>query len=199
MLKPLVYLIKYLRNSIYRLVVALTLIIPACLFGKDITIKAGIYDFTDNVSKEFYKLAPAFYLDYDIHQVKKLALNISAGYSFTSVEYNAKRHKLSMVPIYLTIQYHLADSGTIFQPYIAGGATLHMKWDKNPWFMNPHFGMTYGYIMQAGLDIPIKQKVFFTADIKYNILIPPAMEELNLSGIISAVGIKIPIRSSRRR
>ena len=62
-----------------------------------------------------------------------------------------------------------------------------------------HYSITYGYHAIGGLYFRIKEKVTLNFDLRYNLLLNPAMEEINVSGIISTVGIIIPLGSGKKQ
>ena len=167
------------------------------LLAKDFSIHIGVYDFTDEAAKEFYIIAPSLMLSYDCLETSYLSLNISAGFSFNSVRYNSRRHNLFMVPIFISILYDLPNPESRIHPFIGGGLSLLGKADKNPSFEKPHFSGTYGYHIVGGISISINKKVMLTFEIKYNNLIPPSIENLNVSGIMSTIGIKVPLSSKK--
>ncbi len=188
---------KSLKILIYNLFVFSLVIVPAESLTqnsvKDLSFQLGIYDFTDEVANDFYGFAPTALVALQFLKTKHLSLNISSGLSYTSVKYNEKKHSLFMVPLNIIALYTFAEPDTKLRPFIGTGLGLHFKSDKNEWLTDPHNTITYGYIINAGLDIPLKGRLTLTADLKYKFLVPSAVEALNVSGILSSVGIKIPI------
>ena len=183
---------KSLKILICRLLVFFFLS-QSFLLAKDFSVHIGVYDFTDAAAKEFYIIAPSLMLSFDCLETSYLSLNISAGFSFSSVRYNSRRHNLFMLPVFMSILYDLPNPESRIHPFIGGGLSLLGKADKNPLFEKPHFSGTYGYHMVGGIRISLNKKVMLTCEIKYNHLIPPSVENLNVSGIISLIGISIPL------
>lgn len=168
------------------------------LFSQDLNIRAGVYDFTDIVAKEFYIVAPSVFLGYDCLTMSRLKLNVSAGFSYNSIKYNSNRHNLYMIPLFISMIYELPNPESKIKPYVGGGLSFTGKADKNKSLEKTHYSVTYGYHAIGGLYFRIKEKVTLNFDLRYNLLLNPAMEEINISGIISAVGIIIPLGSKTR-
>ncbi len=192
---------KSLKILIYSILVCLLMAVPDGALGqdssKDLSFQLGIYDFTDEVAKEFYGFAPTALIAIQFLKTKHLSLNISGGLSYTSVMYNEKRHNVFMVPLNVIALYTFAEPDTKLRPFIGTGPGLHFKSDKNEWLTEAHNTITYGYIINAGLDIPLNGRLTISIDFKYEFLIPSAVEALNVSGILSSVGIKIPLGYSK--
>jgi len=184
---------KLSNNLIYKLFILFIIFLPFPVLANNLMLQFGIYDFTDEVSKEFYKIAPSAIIATDIYKKTHLSFNISSGATFTSVNYNSKRHKLLIIPLNLIALYTITEPDTKIRPFIGAGLGLIFKFDKNPWFERPYYSATYGYIINTGLEFPLKNRLSFILDIKYKILIPPSIEDLNVSGISSTIGLKIPI------
>jgi outer membrane protein W len=161
--------------------------------AKDLCFQLGVYDFTDEVAKEFYGFAPTALTAIQFLKTKHLSLNISGGVSYTSVKYNEKRHNVFMVPLNAIALYTFAEPDTKLRPFIGTGLGLHFKSDKNEWLKEAYNTITYGYIINAGLDIPISSRLIISIDFKYEFFIISAVEALNVSGILSSAGIKIPL------
>ena len=188
---------KSLKILIYNLFVFSLVLVPAkplCQNStKDLSFHFGIYDFTDEVAKEFYGFAPSALIAIHFLKTKHLSLNISSGLSYTSVKYNEKRHNIFMVPLNVIALYTFAEPDTRLRPFIGTGLGLHFKSDRNVWLPEPHNTITYGYIINAGMDFPLNSRLTLSVDLKYKFLVPSAVEALNVSGILLSVGIKIPI------
>lgn len=163
------------------------------LSSQDLNIRAGVYDFTDIVATEFYIVAPSVFLGYDCLSMSRLKLNVSAGFSYNSIKYNSNRHNLYMIPLFISMIYELPNPESKIKPYVGGGLSFLSKADKNKSLEKAHYSVTYGYHAVGGLYFKIKEKVTLNFDLRYNFLLNPAMEEINISGIISTVGIIIPL------
>lgn len=188
---------KQSKNGICKIFLVSILFLNTLVFSKEISIEAGIYDFTDEESKVIFKLAPAFLASVDLYEVSRLSLNLSVGIAVATAQYYKKTYKLIMVPAYLTLQYNLLDKNSRFQPYVGGGFTLNGKIDKNPYYSDDEYELSYGYLVQAGVSILFK-KFIITGNMKYNIIIPSKyVESPNASGIISTVGISIPFGKNK--
>ena len=79
-----------------------------------------------------------------------------------------------VLPPTLTLQYHFAPEGKI-RPYLGAGINYSVFYSaKATPSLNSALGATkvkiddsFGYALQAGLDIPVSKKVFVNFDIKY--------------------------------
>jgi len=125
--------------------------------------------------------------------MSRLALNVSAGFSFNSFKYQSKKHNLYMVPMFVSMLYELSNPESKVHPHIGGGFSMLGKADKNQTMDIVHYSLTYGYHIIGGFYIDLKGKIALTFELRYNFLITPAMEELNPSGIITTAGIRIPM------
>ncbi len=184
---------KLSKNSIYKLFILFIIFLPFPVLAENLVLQFGIYDFTDEVSKEFYKIAPSAIIATDVYKRTHLSFNVSSGATFTSVKYNGKRHTLLIIPLNLIALYTTTEPDTRIRPFFGAGFGLIFKFDKNPWFKRPYYSDTYGYIINTGLEFPLKNRLSFILDIKYKFFIPPSIEDLNVSGISSTIGLKIPI------
>ena len=173
----------------------LTIILP--VLADNISFEAGVYDFTDIEAKEFYKVAPSLYVNYEANRKSKLSVCIVSGISHSSVNYNRKKHYLFIIPLFLSICYNFVDSSK-FQPFIGGGFSVQGKFDKNHKIPEPHSSITYGNHMLAGLKYAINKKVIFFGTLRYNVLIPSFFEDLNTNGIITTIGLKYPIQKREK-
>lgn len=168
-------------------------IAPFVVKGQAVSLRAGIYDFTDNTAREFYVLAPTILAGYDVWQKSRLSLELSAGLSFNSIRYNDHHHYLYMVPILLTVNYDLLNPDSKVHPVIGAGIGLMGKADVNSDLEKTHYSMTYGYHATGGLHFQVKPKVTLTLEITYNLLMPQVPEELDIAGLITTFGILLPI------
>jgi outer membrane protein W len=167
------------------------------LFSQDLNIRAGVYDFTDIVATEFYIVAPSVFIGYDCFTMSRLKFNVSAGFSYNSIKYNSNRHNLYMIPLFISMIYELPNPKSKIKPYVGGGLSFLSKADNNKSLEKTHYSITYGYHAIGGLYFGIKEKVTLNFDMRYNLLLNPAMEEIDISGIISTVGIIIHLGSNK--
>jgi hypothetical protein len=174
------------------LIVAISIEVQA----QKVTARAGIYDFTDEAAREFYLLSPVVFAGCDFPLISRLAIGVSAGFGYHSFKYNSGRHHLYLVPVFISLLYELPVSDTKVVPYLGGGFGLCAKSDKNLSLEHAHHSFTYGYHVCGGLALKLNDKVSLSFDIRYNLLVPPAMEELNISGVITTVGVAIPVPES---
>lgn len=166
--------------------------------AQDMSVQAGVYNFTDDLANEFYTIAPGLFIGYDAVSWDRLKLNTGFGFTFRTVMYDNHRHLLYFLPIYLTLKYQLVNEGSKLKPFIGAGFSLAGKADENRYFTKTHYAFTYGYHIQAGLVRKIKTRVSLQFDMRYNLLITPAMEEINVSGVVTTLGLLFVLKSVRK-
>jgi len=162
--------------------------------GQSLYIRAGIYDFTDNTATEFYTLAPGIFVDYDVLSISRLKINTGLGFAFNAIKYNEHRHYLYFIPVFLSMKYELVNPESKLKPYIGAGFSLAGKADQNRYFDKTHYAFTYGYHALGGLDWQLKEKFSIVFDLRYNLVLNPVMEEINMSGVVSSVGVKLKLK-----
>ena len=158
-----------------------------------LSIRVGIYDFTNNVATEFYILSPGIFIDYDIVNISRLKFNTCIGFTFNSIKYNDHKHYLYFLPVFASLTYDLTNSESRFKPYIGAGISFAAKADQNKSFDKTHYSATYGYHAIGGIKYILKDDLFLLFDMRYNLLLNPVMEEVNMSGMILTAGIKFKI------
>ncbi len=162
--------------------------------GQGIYLRSGIYDFTDITARDFYHLAPVVLAGGDVWKKSRLALHLSGGIAYNAVKYNNHLHHLVMVPLFLTMNYDLVNPDSKIWPAIGGGLSLTGKVDKNSDLNKTHYSLAYGYIVSGRLNILLKRDLIFIIECGYNFLMPQINEELDISGFMTTVGLKIPFR-----
>jgi outer membrane protein W len=162
--------------------------------GQNLCIRAGIYDFTDNTATEFYTLAPGIYLDYDMISFSRLKINTGLGFAFNAIKYNEHRHYLYFMPVFISMKYEMVNPDSKLKPMIGAGFSLAGNADQNQDFDKTHFAFTYGYHALACLDWQLKEQFSIVFDLRYNLLLNPVMEEINMSGVVSSVGVKLKLK-----
>lgn len=167
-------------------------------FAQNFSVRAGIYDFTDNVATEFYILAPGVFVDYDIVSMSRLKFNTCIGFAFNAVKYNEHRHYLYFVPVFVSLIYDLTNPESKVKPYIGAGISFAGKADQNKAFDKTHYSVTYGYHGIGGINYKLKNGLFLQFDMRYNLLLNPVMEEVNMSGMVLTAGIKFNIIKNKK-
>jgi hypothetical protein len=169
--------------------------LPMMIFGSSSSlaqspsVRAGIYDFVGNTASEFYVLAPTVIFGYDVWKRSQMNLEMSAGFSYNRIKYNSHHHHLFMIPLMTTVYYNLPDPGARAWPEFGLGISFLGKADHNIDFNKTHYSLAYGYHATGRLNVPLKENLLFTFDMTWNLLIPPELEEVNLSGVILTVGL----------
>lgn len=173
---------------------ALLLFLPPFVsLAQPLSLRVGIYEFTDVATREFYLLAPSVLAGYELWSKSHLALELSTGLGFRRVKYDDDHHYLYMVPLMMTMNYNLLNPESKVRPVIGFGAGLMGKADKNKNLDKVHYSLTYGYHIRGALEFPIKDKCTFILDMTFNQLLPPMPEVLDLAGVIVCVGVRIPV------
>lgn len=169
------------------------------VFSRNFSIEAGIYDFTDKTQKAIFSIAPSFLLSIDVYERTKLSINIATGASFASSgDYYSETYQYIIIPVNITIQYKLIDVPSRFFPYVGGGFSINGLIDRNPFYSDDMFDLTYGYLAMAGVCINIGNLIL-SGNMKYNILIPSKyVESPNPEGIITTIGLRIPIGKNKK-
>lgn len=189
---------KWLKILIYSLIIFPLIISQLETNAQYLSIRAGIYDFTDNVATEFYIFAPGVFIDYDIVNISRLKFNACLGFTFNSVKYDNHKHNLYFIPVFLSITYDLTNPESKFKPYIGSGFSLAGKADQNKSFDKTHYSATYGYHAIGGIRHQLKDDIFLQFDMRYNMLINSVMEEINMSGMILSAGVKLQISGKEK-
>lgn len=153
------------------------------------SVRFGIYDFAGNAASEFYLLAPTVIVGYEVWKRSQLDLEVSTGFAFNQIRYNSHYHYLYMVPVMATIFYNLPNPGEKVWPSFGMGISLLGKADQNRDFDKTHYSLAYGYNATGRLNVTLKENFYLSFDMTYNLLLPPVLEEINLSGVILTVGL----------
>ena len=182
---------KLLRILIYSIIFLLVLTGINTTHAQKLSLRAGIYDFTENLATEFYLLAPGIFIGYDILSMNRLKFNTSLGFAFNSIKYNNHKHSLYLVPVFFSLKYELTNPDSKFKPYFGGGLSLAGKADMNKYFDKTHYAFTYGYHGIGGIYYRLNNKLSLQLDLRYNLLLNPVMDEINISGMVSSVGLAV--------
>ena len=177
--------------------VTLIMITPREMNAQAVSLRAGVYDFTDNTAREFYVIAPTFLAGYDVWHKSRLSLRLSTGLSFNSIKYNGHHHYLYMVPVLLTVSYELLNPDSRIHPVIGAGMGIMGKADVNSSLDKTHYSLTYGYHATGGLHFNVNQNLMLTLELTYNLMMPPAPEELDVAGLITTVGVLLPVGNKK--
>jgi len=175
-------------------------ILPIIAFGFGVSkaqipsVRVGIYDFVNNTASEFYVLAPTVMFGYDVWKRSQLDLEISTGFSFNRTSYNSHYHYLYMIPFMATMYYDLPNPGVKVWPSIGMGMSMLGKSDHNKDFDKTHYSLAYGFHATGRLNVPLKGDLPLIIEMTYNLMIPPAIEELNPSGVILTIGLNFPAK-----
>lgn len=169
------------------------MITPLAVKAQAVSLRAGVYDFTDNTAREFYIIAPTFLAGYDVWHKSRLSLQLSTGLSFNSIKYNGHHHYLYMVPILLTVNYAVLNPDSRIHPVIGAGMGIMGKADINSSLDNTHYSFTYGYHATGGLHYELSKNLQLTLELTYNLMMPPVPEELDVAGLITTVGVLLPV------
>jgi Outer membrane protein beta-barrel domain len=178
---------KSSKTGIYKTFFILTFLICKTN-ASEIWVDGGLYDFTNNVSKEFYKYAWSFRVSYDFYQVSQLSFSITSGFSSSSRPYNGDDYDMYLVPLQLSWKYKFLVSESDIIPFIGSGIGFYEKMDHNEIFPKNYYSATYGYHLFSGLQYNISEEIKLKFETRYNILISPALEDINSSGFDILLG-----------
>lgn len=79
-----------------------------------------------------------------------------------------------VLPPTLTVQYHFAPEGAV-RPYVGAGINYTMFYSEAPSSgleaavgkTNVSMSSSFGYALQAGVDVPLSERTFLNLDVKY--------------------------------
>jgi len=106
-----------------------------------------------------------------------------------------------LLPPTLTVQYHFQPDDPDFRPYI--GAGVNYTWffghdDADPAITKAHFDPSFGFALQAGVDIPIGgnwtlnidvKKVWINTEVRLDTAGPPIRADVDVDPLIVGVGV----------
>ncbi|MBN3036737.1 MAG: outer membrane beta-barrel protein [Bacteroidales bacterium] len=161
--------------------------------AQELTAGGAIYDFTGKTAAEFYILAPGIMAGYDLMTFSRLRWISSLGISYNSIKYDGHRHHLWLLPVFTTLLYDAPNPGSRLRPYLGAGLSLAIKADRNVTFDKTHYAFTYGYHAAMGVKYELKTGISLLFDMRYNLLIPPVMEEIDISGMVITTGVSLPV------
>jgi hypothetical protein len=194
---------KFSRILICKLFAIGIVALPTSVFSqtvpKELSIQGGIYDFTDETSREFYKIAPSLSVAWDVYKRNNLSFSVLSGLSHSSVKYNSRRHHMNLVQLNFLCRYVLTQTDTKIRPYMGSGLGVFFKSDKNKTLNRTHHSFMYGYLINTGIDFPMKNDGTMFLDLKFVFVIPSESEEINVSGVSPTLGIRIPINGGRKK
>jgi len=189
-------------NLIYKIFVL------ACIFSswqltaqnpaKELSIQLGMYDFTDDISREFYKTIPSLNLGIDLFKRKQLSFSLYSGISYTKFDYNSRKHQLIIIPLNAMGRYKFILNDTKISPYFGSGIGLFYKSENIAWMNKSFDTISYSYLLNTGFDYPIGKEIILSIDLKFVFTMEPLKEEIDYSGISPILGIRIPLKSKTR-
>jgi hypothetical protein len=153
--------------------------------------KMGIYDFSGNEAREFYKYAYTVLGTYAFWESPISRLEVSSGAIYTSVEYDASKHQLLIIPLHLScvLGYQIQVGGNGIKPFIGGGLSGYYKRDKSATSGKSYEFVTYGYHSIIGFMIPVGYNTSFIFEMRNNMVMSTnTMEEIDFSGTSSLFG-----------
>jgi hypothetical protein len=182
---------RSLKILIFNMLMGLCLVHSAA-WAQSFCFRTGIYDFTGNSAREFYKVAAIVSAGANIWTRDRIHLSVSSGLGFNSVRYNDHRHNLYMIPVFADMNFDLLDSKAKIIPTLGLGMILVGKIDQNTDLGKTYLALTYGYRATGGLRVSLKKGLRLTIDLSYNLVLPPESEEINISGVMTMIGIEMP-------
>lgn len=163
--------------------------LPLCpLHAQDISVRAGIYDFTGMAASEIYIFAPTLQVGLPLWKRNKMSLEAVPGFSFKSKKYNEHHHYLYMAPLLLSMNYEAGNPDSKVFPVFSFGGSVLGKADHNFYMEKAIYSFTYGFNAGAGIYVLCKNNNRLSFTLTYNLLIPPVMEKVNSSGMFLMFG-----------
>jgi hypothetical protein len=101
------------------------------LQAQTVSLRAGIWDFTDMTASEIYRFAPTIQVGLPLWKHNQLCLEALPGFSFRAKSFNENYHYLYMVPLVFSMNYTANNSGGKVLPVFSAGASLLGKADNN--------------------------------------------------------------------
>ena len=179
---------KLLRITIFSFIAAM-LLYPLHSSAQRFSVEAGIYDFTDDVARDFYLLTPMMVAGYDFLTVNKLRFNVAVGFGYKQFNYHENKHHLYTIPAFLSVFLDIKNGDAKLYPSAGMGLSAMFKADRNESLSKSHQSFTYGYHISGVLNYKLKKCILFF-EIRYNHLLPPAMDEIRMSGIMPMLGVR---------
>jgi len=129
-------------------------------------VKAGGIDIggSTHVTKNFVPEVDGTYFLTD-----HLGLELIAGAARSSVSHSIAGHvaDASFLPPTLTLQYHFMPDSNTFRPYVGAGVNYTMFFDVKGAYPDTKFSDNFGWVLQAGVDVPVGDGPYFlNADVK---------------------------------
>lgn len=149
---------------------------------------AGIYDFTNDVAREFYKFGWSGRLAYEYQASSRIGLEMQTGANFSTVPYNGEEHQMYLYPLQITWKYYFETDQPKLAPYFGTGVGGYYKMDNNEFFKGRRWAFLYGYHLCSGIKYNFKRALPFRFELRYNLLMPPNTQDLNSSGLDVLVG-----------
>lgn len=176
-----------------RVIIFSLLLIPASLFSSSFGLKIGAYDFTDDTAWKLYGLSPELLMFYNLSNNDLLSLDISTGVIYTTNNYHDDKHILMAIPLYLTYVVSLANYNKKLTPLLGAGLSGFYKREETIFIDKLYETWSYGYHFKIGLNWKVNKGFCLVGEIRYNRSMTHFFKENNISGIITSIGIKIPI------
>lgn len=180
---------KSSKNIISNLLITGLLLISLSSFAQRFSVEAGIYDFTDDVARDFYLLSPMMMTNYDYLVVNKVRFNVAAGFGYKQFNYHENKHHLYTVPIFASVFLDIKNEDSKLYPSAGMGFSGMFKADHNEQLSDSHQSFSYGYHISGVLNYRLNKCIMFF-EIRYNYMMPPAMDEIRLSGMMPMIGIR---------
>jgi len=180
---------RFVKKELCKKGLLLFLLLIVKVNAATIWVSLGVYDFTDDISKEFYKYGQSFRVSCDFGQISALKLSATTGGSFSNVPYHGDDHEMFILPLLLSWKYFLWSEQSKIYPVIGSGAGIYAKMDHNEYFPKKRYSFTYGYHFTSGLNYKISNRLTSKFEMRYNILISPGTEDINSSGFDVLLGI----------
>lgn len=179
---------KLLKTGIYRIII-LIFSVAATSNAAGFWINAGVYNFSNDISRQFYKFGWSGKISYDFLELSQLKFSIVSGGSYSKVPYNQEEHEMYLIPLQLSWRYNFVMINSKIYPFFGSGIGGYLKMDQNEIFPKRRYNISYGYHFFTGLEYKISDLLRTRFEMRQNMLIPPALEDIDPSGLDILIGV----------
>lgn len=131
---------------------------PSATITVNGTVIGGSTEVTDSVVPEFdisYFVTDRFSVELIAAVTRHTISNSTAG----------RVASVSLLPPTLTAQYHFDPQGPI-RPYVGAGINYTTFYDASSALTPIKFSHNFGWVLQAGVDVPVREGYFLNFDVK---------------------------------
>ena len=158
-------------------------------YALSIGARAGIHDFSNDATRDFYGLAEGGTLSCAFYESRQFGIETTTGLFHSSVNYNGGKHVLYVVPLTVSFVLSFPMKEIKIIPYMGAGVGGWYKHEESPTARRSFNYITYGYHLIGGLKYPLTSGLSLLADLRYCLIMTDFKEEMNISGVQTTVGV----------